>query len=304
MASKDVREYFEKPTTEQSSKRNLSEGSSNMENSPKRLVYDGEDGAVNLPEDAPVWVAGLLRAIDGIKDDVNARLENLTAKFDAYITDTNTKISAINTAVDTMKSEYDSKIAELTESVSFISAKYDEQLKTNSELAEKLDQLGRLQSASEQYRSQETFAMGGRIDAQEQYSRRNCLLFHGVAETDGENTDERILSTIKEHLGITLSERDLDRSHRLGAPRSDKRARPIIAKFNLYNVRASVYASKKKMKGSNVLVTESLTRRRVAVLTAARNKFGSRNVWTFDGEIFTKQDGKTVNVRTILPSFM
>lgn len=299
MASKDVREYFEKMNTEQSTKRNLSEGSATIENSPKRIDHDANDGAVSLPDDAPGWVAGLLRAIDGVKEEVNAKLEHLSAKFDAHITETNTKISAINSAVDTMKCEYDSKITELTESVSFITTKYDEQLKTNSELSDKITELVRSQEYHFQKLNRDVYAQGGALEGQEQYSRRNCLLFHGVAETEGENTDQRVLSTIKEHLGITLQAHDLDRTHRLGAPRSDKRARPIIAKFNRYNVRASVYAAKKKMKGTNLLVTESLTRRRVEVLNASRKRFGSRNVWTFDGEIFTKRDGKTVNVRSI-----
>ena len=304
MASKDVREFFEKMSTEQSAKRNLSEESSAVENSPKRFVYDADEGAVVLPEDAPGWVAGLLRAIDGVKEHVNAKLEHLSAKFDQHITETNTKISAINTAVDTMKAEYDCKIAELTESVAFISTKYDEQLKSNSDLAVKVDELSRAREATVQNIIRVYHAQGGQIDAQEQYSRRNCLLIHGVAESEGEDTDDRVLTTIKEQLGLTLNEHDLDRTHRIGHPRSDKRARPIIVKFNRYNVRASVYASKKKLKGSKFLITESLTKRRVAVLTAARNSFGARNVWTLDGEIFTKQNGKTVNVRSILPTFM
>ena len=33
------------------------------------------------------------------------------------------------------------------------------------------------------------------VDRQEQYSRRNCLLLHGIAEDELENTDELILET-------------------------------------------------------------------------------------------------------------
>ena len=36
------------------------------------------------------------------------------------------------------------------------------------------------------------------VDRQEQYSRRNCLLVHGIAETNKENTDTLVLKTINE----------------------------------------------------------------------------------------------------------
>ena len=31
-----------------------------------------------------------------------------------------------------------------------------------------------------------------KIDCQEQYSRRNCILIHGIAENKEENTDQQI----------------------------------------------------------------------------------------------------------------
>lgn len=308
MTSNVIENYYDKETPqsggelEKSAKRILSEESSAVASSPKRFVYDAEDGAVDLPGDAPTWVATVLSAIDSVKEDVNSKLDELTQKLDAYKSETCAQISAINTAVESMKCDYDKKIAELTESVTFVSKKYDDQVTTNAELADKISELVRSQDYAVQKFNQDLYVQGGSIEAQEQYSRRNCLLFHGVAETEDENTDAHVINTVKEHLGITLHANDLDRSHRLGAPRQDKRARPIIAKFSRYNVRASVYAAKRKLKGSTLLLTESLTKRRVEVLNAARRRFGNRNVWTMDGELFTKQDGKTVNVRFIPPS--
>ena len=53
------------------------------------------------------------------------------------------------------------------------------------------------------------------IDDLEQYSRRNCLVLHGVDESIDENTNE-ILKTFSEEIGFEIKENDLDRSHRLG----------------------------------------------------------------------------------------
>ena len=37
-------------------------------------------------------------------------------------------------------------------------------------------------------------------DRQEQYSRRNCLLIHGIAETQDENTDQIVMNLVKDKL--------------------------------------------------------------------------------------------------------
>ena len=55
-----------------------------------------------------------------------------------------------------------------------------------------------------------------KLDDIEQYSRRNCLLFTGIVEKDNENTDQLILDTCRESMGIELSLQDIDRSHRIG----------------------------------------------------------------------------------------
>ena len=64
------------------------------------------------------------------------------------------------------------------------------------------------------------------MDDLEQYSRQNCLVLHGVNESNNENTNEIIIShyNFSEELGVEIKEDDLDRSHRLGKPkRKDKK---------------------------------------------------------------------------------
>ena len=45
------------------------------------------------------------------------------------------------------------------------------------------------------------------LDRQEPYSRRNCILIHGITETQDENTDDISLRTINEHLEVELTEK-------------------------------------------------------------------------------------------------
>ena len=58
-------------------------------------------------------------------------------------------------------------------------------------------------------------ALSDEMDALEQYSRRNCLLFHGVPETDTDTT-ESVISLCQVKLDVNVSPEIIDRSHRLG----------------------------------------------------------------------------------------
>ena len=45
-----------------------------------------------------------------------------------------------------------------------------------------------------------------KMDRQEQYSRGNCLLIHGITEGNQENTDALVLKIFKEKLDIELTQ--------------------------------------------------------------------------------------------------
>ena len=66
------------------------------------------------------------------------------------------------------------------------------------------------------------------VDQQEQYSRRNCLLVHEIAETNKENTDGLVLKTLNEKLGINITKNETDRSHRTSRKTHGQRPRSII----------------------------------------------------------------------------
>ena len=124
------------------------------------------------------------------------------------------------------------------------------------------------------------------LDRQENYSRRNCILIHGITETQDENTDDVSLRPINEHLELQLTEKELDRTHVVGNSKSDnKRPRPIIVKFARYNTRRKVFVNKIRLKNTGISMTESLTKHKMEFLKKAKNEFGF-NVWTVDGQIY------------------
>ena len=67
------------------------------------------------------------------------------------------------------------------------------------------------------------------VDRQEQYSRRNCLLVHEIAETNKENTDGLVLKTLNEKLGINITKNETDRSHRISRKMHGQKPRSIIS---------------------------------------------------------------------------
>ena len=56
-------------------------------------------------------------------------------------------------------------------------------------------------------------------DQQKLYSRRNCLLVHGIKEVRGEAADNIIIETISQNLDIDVAPHDTERSNRISQPR-------------------------------------------------------------------------------------
>ena len=57
------------------------------------------------------------------------------------------------------------------------------------------------------------------IDDQQQYSRRNYLLFHGIEEESSEDTDNIVTDISAEELRLEVDKSMIDRSHRIGPKR-------------------------------------------------------------------------------------
>ena len=96
-------------------------------------------------------------------------------------------------------------------------------------------------------------ALSDEVDALEQYSRRNCLLLHGVPESS-KDTTEAAIAVFNSKFDLNINNEHIDRSHRLGQPRSDTesdRPRPIIVKFRSYDTRRRVSTAKWNWRAPN-----------------------------------------------------
>ena len=148
-----------------------------------------------------------------------------------------------------------------------MSEKFDDLEKEIKKKDEKINQLGKIiENLVEKLKS-----LSSDIDDLEQYSRRNCLILHGVNESNDENTDEILIKTFSEELGVEIKEDDLGRSHKVGNPkRKNNKPRPIVVKFARYAVRREIFMNKRKLKGKRLLITESLTSSQMQLLDEAQ----------------------------------
>ena len=93
----------------------------------------------------------------------------------------------------------------------------------------------------------------------------------GYLQKKNENTDEEVKDFLWHMMGVEINDADLDRTHRLpskiksykSAVNAPLPSPSIIAKFISHNLKSFVYFLKKKLRGTNYLITESLTRTRV-----------------------------------------
>ena len=158
------------------------------------------------------------------------------------------------------------------------------------------------------------------VNEQEQYSKRNCLIFLGIPETKEENTTDVVQQIASEKLGINLPPTAVDRSHRLprrnqgdgddsrapsgggvttrsaargiqtsdgtqGRSRSMAAPRPIVVKFTSYQYRQEVIRNRRRLKGSRMAIMEQLTRKNQELLAKAKANSRIKDAWTRDGRI-------------------
>lgn len=142
------------------------------------------------------------------------------------------------------------------------------------------------------------------VDEQQAYTRKNCLLLHGLPEAKNEDVINTALDFLNSKLNVknfTFVPEMFDNVHRLGRVTTNAgRGRPVIVKFTSYLVRSVVWKNKRSLKGTNMLVTESLTSIRADLFRKAKDLFGTRNCWTFEGRIIVMFPDQTKKVVTTM----
>nr|CAB3263288.1 uncharacterized protein LOC108950143 [Phallusia mammillata] len=131
------------------------------------------------------------------------------------------------------------------------------------------------------------------LDDMEQYGRRNCLILHGCKNVPKGSYWElepyilNILNT-KIKLPLKVEKSDIDIAHTLPS----KKGTPIIIKFVRRTIRQEVFNNKRNLAGSGMVITESLTKKRLALVQRCREKCGERSTWTINGNVYVFHENK------------
>ena len=142
-----------------------------------------------------------------------------------------------------------------------------------------------------------------KLDDLEQYGRSNCLIVHkceGVPKKREYLEHEKyICSVLNDNLQLNppLQLNDIDVAHPL--PSNNNNYCPVIVKFLRRSQRNYVYSRKRLLKGKRMVITESLTKRRLQLLNEAREVFDWKSVWSFHGDIYAFAAGRKQVIRCV-----
>ncbi|RVE44670.1 hypothetical protein evm_010689 [Chilo suppressalis] len=121
-------------------------------------------------------------------------------------------------------------------------------------------------------------------DNLEMKNRKKMLLLHGVTELSDEDASKVAADIVRQHLLDHIQPEDLTQAHCMGVS-SSVRPRPILIKFKSYKDRNEAWAAKVGLKGTDITLSEFLTKRRYKLFLDCRDRLGVSNCWTNGGRI-------------------
>lgn len=136
----------------------------------------------------------------------------------------------------------------------------------------------------------------GRMEKQDRYSRRKQVRIFGVTEGKNENTREVAAGVITEKMKLNSDDIRIKKCLRVGKA-SAETSRAILVRFETEDMKKTVYNSKRALKGSNIVVREDLTKIQLGLLKCCIGKYGAKNVWTQNGNIYAYYDNRKHFIR-------
>lgn len=104
-----------------------------------------------------------------------------------------------------------------------------------------------------------------KLDYQENQMRRNNVIVYNLEENDSENwnqTEEKVKLFVKGFYEIELTDKDVERAHRLGNKLTTKtNPRPVVVKFSNFKIRDNIIRGASKLKGSTYAVSEDFSQK-------------------------------------------
>ena len=133
------------------------------------------------------------------------------------------------------------------------------------------------------------------VDEVESYSRRSCLIVHGLKPEHGKTDEETFISLCNDKFRNTgITNNHIAKIHRIRKGQNSDPSKPdiLVVKFAQDRYRDAIFKSKKNLKESGTTITEMLTAKRSALLKSCLEKIpggrDQRAIWTDNGKILVK----------------
>lgn len=208
---------------------------------------------------------------------VNARVEQLAEQFKESMEDFRNKLMQDKTA--------NSKPEDASDLLSKFSA-FETSIKNSlEELKDEVNTLKR-----------ESTTISSKVNATEFHKNMKILVIHGIKE---KSTDvyKEVLEIFQNKLNVSITMNEIDRCFRLGKNGQRKNPRPLAVQFCQRWVRDKIFTNKRKLKGSNLLISEMLTAGNLNLFKTVKAKFGNA-AWTFGGVVYVQCDGNRKMIRS------
>ena len=227
---------------------------------------------------------------ENIKDLFNKAVEEWKAQYDSEILALKMELEEVKKSQDLINSQYES-----------LKEKCDTLIATNQKQESVIKEL-KAQSTTLKSNNEKE-----KVDALEQYGRRQNLEIVGVPLKEGENTNEIVIKVAK-MLNVSLSSDQISTSRRLQTRLKPKNSEPaalppIIVRFLSRDVRNQLYANRKlartanlqefSLQGAeNIYINENLTQSRKKLFWHAKQKAIASNFkfyWTVNGNVYVRK---------------
>ena len=235
--------------------------------------------------DTPSWVIQLFTMCENMSSEI----KNISKKFDKFER-FQSQITKRVSSLESKSSEHMKKVDLLEKNLIDIDGKSLDTLKKIEDLDKGMGFLNEIceglktQVSSLSKKNSDLFqhieSLSKQVDTNEQHSRSECLLLHGVPETTTETPSQSksiFVKEISKRIGIPMKDEYVKRAHRLGKRRGNgSKPRPIIARLWSSELRNDIYSNKKACKNSPISITENLTKKRVQVKKDAESRYGEK----------------------------
>ncbi|KAG5870054.1 hypothetical protein JTB14_004481 [Gonioctena quinquepunctata] len=122
------------------------------------------------------------------------------------------------------------------------------------------------------------------------------ICIYGMEEKENEQLITEFCEMINNNTNLSISNQHIMSAYRIER-KNDQNMRPVIMKFINYDWKITVMKSARSLREKKIFITEDLIKSRRSLLVEAKAKFGDKNAWCYNGQIFTKIDNVKKLVR-------